>query len=77
MTSAIRSPIGPSQVPSGFFQARPSCFPGVADDALRVLRHALVGALHDRIVTLRLDVAATDLDGVELIAADAAVEDLL
>src|SRR4029077_8471965 len=30
-----------------------------------------------RVVVLRLDVAAADLDGVELVAADAAIENLL
>ena len=48
-----------------------------ADDALRVLVHARAVVLLRGVLVLRLDVAAADLDGVELVPADAAVEDLL
>src|ERR1051325_3192934 len=43
------------------------------DDALRILMHA-VFALHQRILVLRFDVTTTDLDGAQLVAANAPVE---
>ena len=48
-----------------------------ADDALGVLVDAGRVVLRERVFVLRLDVAAADLDGVELVAADAPIEDLL
>ena len=50
---------------------------GGADDALRVLIHRERLALLEGVLVLRLDVAAADLDGVELVAADPTVQDLV
>ena len=47
-----------------------------ADDLLRVLVHARAVAALRGVLVLRLDEAPADLDGVELVPADAAEEDL-
>src|SRR5215212_10010887 len=48
-----------------------------ADDVLRVLVNGVALARLERVLVLRLDVAAADGYGVELVAADAAEDDLL
>ena len=45
-----------------------------ADDALRILVHVVALRRAEGVFVLRLHVAAADLDGVQLIGADAAVE---
>src|SRR5215469_1020649 len=48
-----------------------------ADDSLRVLVHFVFVALSERKVVLRLHVTVTQVDGVEFIAPDAAIEKFL
>ncbi len=73
---AILSPTGPPQVPSALRQARPSCRSGVL-----MIRCAYVDAravvLLRCVLLLGFDVASAKLDRVELVLADAAVQNLL
>src|SRR6516164_8601932 len=69
------SPMGPPHVPSGLRQA--ILLAGGADDALGVLVNVIALPLLERVLVLRLNVAVADLDGVQLISADTAVEDFL
>src|SRR5215472_5358618 len=61
----------------GVLPGEPVLLAGTADDALCVLRRRVALALAVRVVELRVDVAFTDLDRIELVAADAAVHELL
>src|SRR5262249_58142554 len=48
-----------------------------ADNALRILVHFVVLAFSKRILVLRFAVAATDINGIEFIAADPPMQELL
>src|SRR5207248_9175625 len=54
---------------------KPVLLPGGADDALRI--NAILGEAFVGIFLLRVDIGEGSLDGAQLVAADAAIENLL
>src|SRR5262249_52614338 len=68
---------GPAPCAVGVLPCQTVLRPRRADDALRILVHVVPLSGLECVFMLRFDIAAADRDGIELIGADASIENLL